>query len=57
MYDLLSRTGINELKGVLKFLEEKTHKIRNVLPAVFFEKAVLKIFGKLLQNHQRQNAY
>ena len=57
MYDLLSRTGINELKGVLKFLEEKPHKIRNVLPAVFFEKAVLKIFGKLLQNHQRQNAY
>ena len=57
MYDILSRTGINELKGVLKFLEEKTHKIRNVLPAVFFEKAVLKIFGKLLQNHQRQNAY
>ena len=45
------------LKGVLKFLEEKTHEIRYVLPAVFFEKAVLKIFGKLLQNHQRQNAY
>ena len=57
MYDLLSQPSINELKGVLKFLEEKTHEIRYVLPTVFFEKAVLKIFGKLLQNHQRQNAF
>ena len=56
MYDLLSQPGINELKGVLKFLEEKTHEIRYVLPTVF-EKAVLKIFGELFQNHQRQNAY
>ena len=57
MYDLLSSPGINELKGVLEFFKEKSDEIRNVPPAVLFEKAILKIFGELLENHPLHSAY
>ena len=57
MYDLLSPPGINELKGVLEFFKEKSDEIRNVPPAVLFEKAILKIFGDLIENHPQHSAY
>ena len=48
MYDLSLPSlppGMKGLKGVLDIFKEQ-HKIRNVPPAVFFQKAVLKISGK-----------
>ena len=50
-------TDIKRLKGVPEILKEKSDEIRSVLPAVSFKKAVLKIFGKFLENHSRQSAY
>ena len=34
--------------------QEQSGEIRSVLPAVFFEKAVPKMFGKFLENYLRQ---
>ena len=47
IYDLL-------IKGVLEMFQEQSGEIRSVLPAVFFEKAVPKMFGKFLENYLRQ---
>ena len=49
MYDLLLPPGVKGLKVVLE--------IRNTLPAVFFEKAVLRVFRKFLQKHPWQSWY
>ena len=58
MYDdLLLPPGAEGLKGVLEILKEQSLKIRSFPQAVFFEKTVLKIFGKSLENYPRQNAY
>ena len=51
MYDLLLRPSIKALKDVLKIFKEQSDEIRSVSPAVFFEKAVLKIFRKCLEKH------
>ena len=57
MYVLLLPSGNKGLKGVLKVFKEQSHEIRSVTPAVFYEKAVLKIFVKFLEHHLQQNAY
>ena len=49
MYDLLLPPGLKGLKGILESFKEKSDEIRSILPDVFFEKAVLKIFGKFLE--------
>ena len=46
MYDLLLPPSIKELKGVLKIFKKQSDKIKSVPLALFFEKAVQKIFGK-----------
>ena len=51
MHELLLPPGIKWLKDVLETFKEQSHEIRNVLPAVFFEKAVMKISEKSLENH------
>ena len=50
MYDLFLPPRVKVLKDVLK-IKEQSEEIRNVPPAVFFEKAVLKIFRKFLEKH------
>ena len=40
--------GVEGFKGVLEIFKDK---IRSVQPAVLFEKAVLEIFRKFLENH------
>ena len=57
IYDLLLPTGVKGLKGVQEVFKEQSNEIRSILPAEFFEKAVLKIFGKLVENHLPQSAY
>ena len=42
--------GVEGFKGVLEIFKE-SDKIRSVQPAVLFEKAVVKIFRKFLENH------
>ena len=37
-----------------KFLKKQSDKIRSVSPALFFEKAILKMFGKFLENRPQQ---
>ena len=51
-YDLLLPPGIKELKGVFR---EQSYKIRSTLPVAFFEKVVLKILGKFIENHLQQH--
>ena len=51
MYDLLLSPSLKGLKDVLEIFEGQSDKIRSVPPAVFFEKAVLKIFRKFLEKH------
>ena len=51
MYDLLLQLCIKRLKVVLEIFKERSNEIRSVLPAVLFEKAVLKIFRKFLEKH------
>ena len=48
MHDLYYHSGVDGLKGALEFFKEKSDKIRSVTPTVFFEKAILKIFGKII---------
>ena len=50
MYDLLLTPGIKGLKVALEIFKEQSHKTRSVLPAVFFEKVVLNIFRKILDD-------
>ena len=57
MDDLSLPPGVKGLKGVLEIFKEQSDEIRGVPPAVFFEKAVLKIFGKFLENNLQQSAY
>ena len=57
IYDLLLPTGVKGLKGVQEVFKEQSNEIRSILPAEFFEKAVLKIFGKLVENHLPQSSY
>ena len=58
MYDdFLLPPGAEGLKGVLEIFKEQSLKIRSFPQAVFFEKAVLKFFGKFLENYPRQSAY
>ena len=54
MYDFLLPPGVKRLKGLLKIFKEQSHGISSIPPTVFFEKVVLKIFGKFLENHLRQ---
>ena len=49
MSDLLLLPGVKRLKGVLEIFRKQSDEIRSVRPAVFLEKAVLKIFGKSLE--------
>ena len=49
MYNHLLLSGIKDLKGVLKIFKEQSDEIRSILPAVFFEKTVLKGFRKFLE--------
>ena len=56
MHDLLLPPDVKELKGVLEIFKEQSHEIKNVPQVVFFEKAVLKILGELLENYLRQSA-
>ena len=35
---------------MLKIFEEQSHEIRSILPGVFFQKFVLKIFRKFLES-------
>ena len=49
MSDLLLLPGVKRLKGVLEIFRKQSDEIRSVRSAVFFEKAVLKIFGKSLE--------
>ena len=51
MYELLLPPCLKVLKGILEFFKEESKEIRSVPPAVLFEKAVLKIFRKLLEKH------
>ena len=51
MYYLLLHPGIKGLEGVLEIFMEQLDDIRSIPPAVFFEKAVLKIFRKSLEYH------
>ena len=51
MYGLLLPPGVKGLKDVLEVFKEKSDEIRSVPPTVFFEKAVLKIFGKFIESH------
>ena len=51
MYDLLLPPCVKGLKGVLEFFKEQSGEIRNVPPAVLFEKAVLKTFRKFPEKH------
>ena len=44
MCDLLLPPGVKGLKSVLEIFKEQSDEIRSVPPAVFFQKAVLKIF-------------
>ena len=55
LYDLLLPSRVKVLKDVLE-IKEQTDEIRSIPPAVFFEKAVLKIFRKL-EKHSRQSSY
>ena len=57
MYDLLLPPCVKGLKGVLEFFKEQSGEIRNVRPAVLFEKAVLKTFRKFPEKHSRQSSY
>ena len=57
MDDLSLPPGVKGLKGVLEIFKEQSDEIRGVPLAVFFEKAVLKIFGKFLENNLQQSAY
>ena len=50
MYNLLLAPGIKGLKVALEIFKEQSHKTRSVLAAVFFEKVVLKIFRKILDD-------
>ena len=56
MYDLLLPPGVKGLEGVLEIFKEQSDEI-SILPALFSEKAVLKIFRKLIENHLRQSGY
>ena len=56
MHDLLLPPGVKELKGVLEIFKEQSHEIKNVPQVMFFEKAVLKIFGEFLENYPQQSA-
>ena len=56
MHDLLL-ISIKGLKDVLEIFKGQSDEIRNVPPAVFFEKAVLKIFRKFLEKHSWQSSY
>ena len=51
MYDLLLPSGITGLKGVQEIFKEQSDEIRNIPPAVFFEKTVPKVFRKFLEKH------
>ena len=57
MYDFLLPPGIKGLKVILEIFKEQSHKISSVLPAVFFEKVVYKIFRKFLEKHLWQSSY
>ena len=48
MHDLYYHSSVDRLKGALEFFKEKSDEIRSVTPTVFFEKAILKIFGKII---------
>ena len=56
MHDLLLPPGVKELKGVPEIFKEQSHEIKNVPQVMFFEKAVLKIFGEFLENYPQQSA-
>ena len=56
MHDLLLPPGVKELKGVLEIFKEQSHEIKSVPQVMFFEKAVLKIFGEFLENYPQQSA-
>ena len=56
MHDLLLPPDVKELKGVLEIFKEQSHEIKNVPQVMFFEKAVLKIFGEFLENYPQQSA-
>ena len=51
MYDFVLSPDVKVLKGVVKFFRKYSDKIRSIPPSVFFEKAVLKLSGKFLENH------
>ena len=57
MYDLLLPSGITGLKGVQEIFKEQSDEIRNIPPAVFFEKTVPKVFRKFLEKHPWQSPY
>ena len=51
MYDPFLPPSVKGLKDVLEIFKEQSDDIRSVPPAVFFEKAILKIFRKFLEKH------
>ena len=59
MYKFLFPPIVKGLKDVLEMFQKKDvlDKIRSIPSAVFFEKAVLKIFRKFLENNLWQSTY
>ena len=57
MDDLSLPPGVKGLKGVLEIFKEQSDEIIGVPSAMFFEKPVLKIFGKFIENNLQQSAY
>ena len=51
MHDFVLPPDVKVLKVVLKFFRKYSDKIRSIPPSVFFEKSVLKLSGKFLENH------
>ena len=49
MYEFLLLSDLEGLKSALEIFKEQSHLIRSVAPAVFFAKAVQKIFRKCLE--------
>ena len=50
-------SDIKGLQCVPDIFKEQSDKIRSILPAVFFEKPVLKVFTKFLETHPQQSSY
>ena len=57
MYEFLLLSDLEGLKSALEIFKEQSHLIRSVAPAVFFAKAVQKIFRKCLEKRLWQGSH